>query len=67
MRSTGKIADIFNKFDETIFGIYRKKKVNVLFIFYVKGQNFTFSPLVGSVQYTCPVVPLCIVDLSLSH
>ena len=23
--------------------------------------------LVGSVQYTCPVVPLCIVDASLSH
>ena len=25
------------------------------------------KPLVGSVQYTCPVVPLCIVDASLSH
>ena len=25
------------------------------------------STLVGSVQYTCPVVPLCIVDASLSH
>ena len=23
--------------------------------------------LVGSVQYMCPVVPLCIVDASLSH
>ena len=23
--------------------------------------------LVGSVQYTCPIVPLCIVDASLSH
>ena len=28
--------------------------------------NLTGS-LVGSVQYTCPVVPLCIVDASLSH
>ena len=27
---------------------------------------FDVSP-VGSVQYTCPVVPLCIVDASLSH
>ena len=25
------------------------------------------SSLVGRVQYTCPVVPLCIVDASLSH
>ena len=31
--------------------------------------NFPFldGVLVGSVQYTCPVVPLCIVDASLSH
>ena len=25
------------------------------------------ASLVGSVQYTCPVVPLCMVDASLSH
>ena len=31
------------------------------------GFEIRTYPLVGSVQYTCPVVPLCIVDASLSH
>ena len=31
------------------------------------GPAVRTNPLVGSVQYTCPVVPLCIVDASLSH
>ena len=42
VRSIADIADNFNTFDENIFGIYRKK-VNVLFIFSVKGKFFTFS------------------------
>ena len=34
----------------------------------IDGASFLFvGSLVGSVQYTCPVVPLCIVDASLSH
>ena len=31
------------------------------------AKRHGIESLVGSVQYTCPVVPLCIVDASLSH
>ena len=35
--------------------------------YYLVSSNYRNVSLVGSVQYTCPVVPLCIVDASLSH
>ena len=34
---------------------------------YLVCKKKYLSSLVGSVQYTCPVVPLCVVDASLSH
>ena len=39
VRSTSKIADIFNTLDETIIGIYRKQ-LKFLFIFSVNGKTF---------------------------
>ena len=43
VRSTSEIADIFNAFDENIFGIYGKK-INVLFIFFREGDKLYFFP-----------------------
>ena len=44
VRSTSKLADIFNIRDETFFSIYKKKKiVNFLLIFSVTGKKLTFA------------------------
>ena len=40
--STSEITEILNTFDET-FLVFAPKKVNILFIFSVEGENLTFS------------------------
>ena len=50
-----------------IFFVEKRCTAKASLIFSTTKKKISVLALVGSVQYTCPVVPLCIVDASLSH